>query len=140
MIGTAATAVSFAVLAMAHSEPWQVVAGVTLLGLGIGMSFASMANIIVEAVPQTQTGEATGMNTIMRTIGGAFGAQLAAVIVSEHVAAGSAFPSESGFTTAFAVGAVALGLALAAAAGIPGRPRRAPVGVSGQPSEARAGG
>jgi EmrB/QacA subfamily drug resistance transporter len=140
MIGTAATAVSFALLAAAHSEPWQVVVGVTLLGLGIGMSFASMANLIVEAVPQTQTGEATGMNTIMRTIGGAFGAQLAAVIVAEHVTAGSVFPSESGFTTAFVVGAVALTLALAAAAGIPGRRRHAPAGMSGQPSEAGAGG
>jgi EmrB/QacA subfamily drug resistance transporter len=140
MIGTAATAVSFALLAAAHSEPWQVVVGVTLLGLGIGMSFASMANLIVEAVPQTQTGEATGMNTIMRTIGGAFGAQLAAVIVAEHVTAGSAFPSESGFTTAFVIGAIALTLALAAAAGIPGRRRPMPAGVSGQPSEAGAGG
>jgi EmrB/QacA subfamily drug resistance transporter len=140
MIGTAATAVSFALLALAHSEPWHVIAGVTLLGFGIGMSFASMANIIVEAVPQTQTGEATGMNTIMRTVGGAFGGQLAAVIVAEHVTAGSAFPSESGFTTAFVIGAVALALALAAAAGIPGRRRPATAAVTGQPSEASAGG
>lgn len=101
------------------------------------MSFASMANLIVEAVPQTQTGEATGMNTITRTIGGAFGAQLAAVIVAEHVSAGSVFPSESGFTTAFAVGAIALGLALAAAAGIPGRRRPAPADV--RSLEARPG-
>jgi len=79
------------------------------------------------------------MNTIMRTIGGAFGGQIAAVIIAEHVTAGSAFPSESGFTTAFAVGAIALALALAAAAGIPGRRRPTPAGVTGQPSEARAG-
>jgi EmrB/QacA subfamily drug resistance transporter len=125
MLGTAATAVSFTVLAIAHAEPWQVIAGVTLLGLGIGMSFASMANLIVESVPQTQTGEATGMNTIMRTVGGAFGAQLAAAIVAEHVTAGSPFPAESGFTTAFVIGAIALVLALAAAAAIPGRTRPA---------------
>jgi hypothetical protein len=62
------------------------------------------------------------------------------VIVAEHVTAGSAFPSESGFTTAFVIGAVALALALAAAAGIPGRRRPATAGVSGQPSEASAGG
>jgi EmrB/QacA subfamily drug resistance transporter len=138
MFGTAATAVSFAFLALAHSEPWHVVAAVTLLGLGIGMSFASMANLIVAAVPQTQTGEATGMNTIMRTVGGAFGGQLAAVIVAEHVSAGSAFPAETGFTTAFAVGAIALALALAAAAAIPGR-RRSTASVARQPSEASSG-
>jgi EmrB/QacA subfamily drug resistance transporter len=138
VIGTAATALSFTMLALAHSEPWHVLAAVTLLGLGIGMSFASMANLIVESVPQTQTGEATGMNTIMRTVGGAFGGQLAAVIVAEHVTAGSAFPDESGFTTAFVIGAVALALALVAAAAIPGR-RRAPAAVTGQPSEAGSG-
>ena len=44
-----------------------------------------MANLIVEAVPQHQTGVATGMNTIMRSIGGALGAQIAAAIVTGHL-------------------------------------------------------
>jgi hypothetical protein len=74
----------------------------------------------------------------MRTVGGAFGGQLAAVILAEQVSAGSAFPAETGFTTAFAVGAIALALALAAAAAIPGR-RRSTAGVAGQPSEASSG-
>ena len=77
---------------------------VTLLGLGIGLSFASMANLIVEAVPQHQTGEATGMNTIMRTVGGAFGGQIAAAIVADHIDAGTGLAAESGFTAAFALG------------------------------------
>ena len=47
-----------------------------LLGVGLGFSFASMANLIVEAVPATQTGVATAMNTIMRTIGGSLGGVL----------------------------------------------------------------
>jgi EmrB/QacA subfamily drug resistance transporter len=139
LLGTLFAASSFALLALAHSEPWHVIAAVTLLGLGIGLSFASMANLIVAAVPQTQTGEATGMNTIMRTVGGAFGGQIAAAIVASHVNAATGFPSESGFTAAFALGAIALVLALAAAAAIPGRgAARAP--VAGQPSEAHASG
>jgi EmrB/QacA subfamily drug resistance transporter len=121
MIGTASAAASFAVLSVAHSEEWQIVFAVFLLGFGIGMSFASMANLIVEAVPQHQTGEATGMNTIMRTIGGAFGAQIAAAIIADHIVAGSDYPTEAGFTDAFVMGAVALVLALAAGALIPGR-------------------
>ena len=59
---------------------------------GIGISFASMANLIVEAVPQHQTGEATGMNTIMRTVGGAFGAQIAATIITEPLRARDLLP------------------------------------------------
>ena len=96
-----------------------------LLGFGIGMSFASMANLIVEAVPQHQTGEATGMNTIMRTVGGAFGAQIAAAIVTGHLEPGTSFPEEAGFTEAFAMGSIALLIALGAAALIPGRRARA---------------
>jgi len=121
MIGTLAAAASFGFLAIAHSDEWQIVAASVLLGFGIGMSFASMANLIVEAVPQHQTGEATGMNTIMRTVGGAFGAQIAAAIVTSHLEPGTSFPQESGFTTAFAMGSVALLIALVAVLLIPGR-------------------
>jgi EmrB/QacA subfamily drug resistance transporter len=123
LIGMACAAVSFTFLAIEHSQEWQILVAVTLLGMGIGMSFASMANLIVEAVPQHQTGEATGINTIMRTVGGAFGAQIAAAIVTDHIAAGSRYPAESGFEAAFVMGAVAVTIGLLAATLIPGRRR-----------------
>ena len=53
-----------------------------LLGVGVGFAFASMANLIVEAVRADQTGVATGMNAVMRTIGGAVGGQVAASILA----------------------------------------------------------
>jgi EmrB/QacA subfamily drug resistance transporter len=123
LIGTASAALSFLFLSVAHDEGWQIVLAVSLLGFGIGMSFASMANLIVEAVPQHQTGEATGMNTIMRTVGGAFGAQIAAAIVTNHIADGSRYASESGFTTAFVMGTITVTIAFLAATLIPGRGR-----------------
>jgi EmrB/QacA subfamily drug resistance transporter len=135
LLGTICAGASFALLAVAHTHEWHVVVAVTLLGFGIGLSFASMANLIVEAVPQSQTGEATGMNTIMRTIGGAFGAQIAAVIVAGHVVAGSGFAKESGFTAAFVMGTVAAGLALLAATLIPGRRHPAAAGPVAAASE-----
>jgi MFS family permease len=129
LFGTAFATASFALLAVAHSHEWQIIAAVTLLGLGIGMSFASMANLIVEAVPQQQTGEATGMNTIMRTVGGAFGGQIAAAIVAHHTTAG--VPAESGFTTAFTMGAIGVGFAMLAATLIPARRARAEAAPGG---------
>jgi hypothetical protein len=48
------------------------------------------AGVRHEAVPQTQTGEGTGLNTIMRTVGGAIGGQAAASIVAAHVTSGGA--------------------------------------------------
>jgi hypothetical protein len=57
----------------------------------------------------------------MRTIGGAFGAQIAAAIVTNHIPEGARYASESGYTTAFVMGAIAVAVATAAAALIPGR-------------------
>ena len=96
---------------------------VTLLGLGIKLSFASMANLIVEAVPQHQTGEATGMNMIMRTVGGAFAARSPPrswPTTSTHRRASQ--PSRA--SRPFVLGAVALGIAMLCEPhpGTPGRP------------------
>ena len=79
-----------------------------------------MANLIVEAVDQSQTGVATGMNTIMRTIGGAIGGQVAASIIAGHITA-SGFPAESGYTTAFAISAFGVAMAVLSTLAIPGR-------------------
>ena len=125
LIGTATCVVSFTFLAAAHSERWEIYLGTTLMGLGIGFAFASMANLIVEAVDQTQTGVATGMNTLMRTVGGSIGGQISAAIVSGHVVAHTGMAEEAGFTAAFAMSAIGALCAFLAALAIPTRRRAA---------------
>jgi EmrB/QacA subfamily drug resistance transporter len=126
---------AFIQLAAAHSEVWEILLASALMGAGIGLSFASMANLIVGAVPQTHTGEATGINTIMRTVGGALGAQAVASILSGNLAA-DGLPAASGFTSAFAFGAVAMVGALLFGFAIPGR-RAATAPAGARPAEAR---
>jgi EmrB/QacA subfamily drug resistance transporter len=121
LMGTLLASTAFGFLALAHAEHWQVYFASALMGAGIGLSFAAMANLIVEAVQPTETGVATGMNTIMRTVGGAIGGQLAASLVAGHVIAGTGLPAETGYTEAFALSALAMLLAFAAALAIPGR-------------------
>ncbi len=126
LIGTAVATCSLVSLALFHDARWTIYVGTALLGIGIGFSFAAMANLIVGAVEQTRTGIATGINTIMRTIGGSLGGQIAASIVAGHVVVATGLPQESGFTTAFAMAAVGVGLAFVAALTIPRpSPRRA---------------
>jgi MFS family permease len=120
VIGSALTVVAFAILAFAHTEHWQVYLASVLLGCGVGFSFASMANLIVEAVRPDQTGVATGMNAVMRTIGGAIGGQVAASLLAASLLA-NGLPGESGYTISFAVMALALVAAVAAALAVPGR-------------------
>jgi EmrB/QacA subfamily drug resistance transporter len=124
LLGTATAVISFAFLAVAHDQRWSIYVGTALLGLGVGFSFASMANLVVEAVDQRQTGIATGINTIVRTIGGSLGGQIAASIVAGHVVARTGLPEESGFTAAFVMSAVGAGAAFAFALAIPARHRR----------------
>jgi MFS family permease len=120
--GTLFATVSFASLSAEHEHRWAIYAATALMGLGIGFAFASMANLIVEAVNQRETGVATGMNTIMRTIGGSLGATVSAVILTSSLTA-DGLPRESGFTLAFAASAVALALAVFAALAVPPRRR-----------------
>ncbi|MCZ4494100.1 MAG: hypothetical protein QOH30_3356 [Baekduia sp.] len=125
--GAAATCLAFAFLAVAHSQKWEIYVGSAILGIGIGLAFASLANLIVEAVRPEQTGVATGMNTVMRSVGGSVGSQIGASVIAATVV-GSALPTEHGFTVAFVIAAAACGLAALASLAVPrtGRPDHAP--------------
>jgi predicted MFS family arabinose efflux permease len=117
--GTGVTTLCFVVLVL-ESSRWEIYVASTLLGVGIGLAFASLANLIVEAVPRDQTGVATGMNTIVRTIGGAFGAQVAASILAGHTLA-DGYPSEDGYTITFAICFLVMIVAVVASLLVPGR-------------------
>jgi MFS family permease len=99
---------AFAVLTLAHGAQWEIYAAAVLLGSGIGLAFAAMANLIIENVGPAETGVATGMNTVTRTVGGAFGGAAAASVVAGSVVAATGFPTAAGYTHAFALCAGAL--------------------------------
>ncbi len=84
------------------------------------------------------TGIASAINTIMRQIGGAIGAQVAAAIVSAHLVLGGAYPAESGYTIAFAMSGVAAIGALFVTFVIPAReaPARTDAPAAVPPAEA----
>jgi MFS family permease len=109
LAGGAVSAAGYGLLAIAHAEQWQLYLGALLLGAGIGLSFAAIVNVVIENVRPTETGVATGMNAVMRTVGGAFGGSAMAAILGATVGAGG-YPSASGYTTAFAVCAITLAL------------------------------
>jgi EmrB/QacA subfamily drug resistance transporter len=121
LIGGALFALACYVLLVAdRSQQWEIYVAAGLLGIGIGLSFSAMANLIVENVRQEQTGVATGMNAVTRTLGGAFGGQLAATLLASNLGA-RGLPSSSGFTLAFLMCLIALAGALAFAFAVPRR-------------------
>jgi EmrB/QacA subfamily drug resistance transporter len=118
--GCLVTASALLGMAVAHDSVGLVILWSCITSAGVGAAFAAIPNLIVGAVDEHQTGEATGVNTVMRNIGSAVGAQIAGTIIATHVLA-SGLTANAGFTIAFlvsAIGAVIAGLSVLL---IPGR-------------------
>ncbi|MFF7095604.1 MFS transporter [Streptomyces rubradiris] len=129
-------------LTLWHDARWQIGVVAGLFGLGIGLAFASMANLIVGSVPPAQTGAATGMNANIRTIGGSIGAALTSVLVTGRLQP-SGLPYASGYTHGWTLLTLLCLAAAAAALLVPAR-RQGPLadapttpGVTRAPAQVR---
>jgi MFS family permease len=118
IIGSACSCAAYLTLAFAHARAWEIYAATTLLGVGLGLAFSAMSNLIVQAVPPGQTGVASGMNANIRTIGGAIGAAVMSSIVTS-VLLSNGLPAGSGYTRGFAFLAAITMVAVVAAVFIP---------------------
>jgi EmrB/QacA subfamily drug resistance transporter len=117
--GAAVSALGCGWLTVSSRHPYDMLICSTLLGVGIGLAFAALGNLIVQAVPASQTGVATGMNTVLRTLGGALGGQIAATFVAGNMVDG--VPTLTGFTRSFAMSALVLAGCAVAGLLIPAR-------------------
>lgn len=129
--GALVTALALAGMTFAHDSVGVLILWACLMSAGVGAAFASIPNLVISSVDATETGEATGVNTIMRNIGSAVGAQVAGTMVATHVLA-SGLPADEGFRIAFLIGAIGAVVAAASVLLIPGRPR----GTAPQPQPA----
>lgn len=126
LLGAASGTLGYALVALSHGVSWHIYVAMAIVGIGMGLGFAALPTLIVAAVPPEQTGAATGINTIMRVIGGALGIQICATIIARQTGPGG-LPLESGFATSFWVCAAALAAASVVAAIVPRRVK-APAG------------
>jgi EmrB/QacA subfamily drug resistance transporter len=107
-----------------HSRAWQIWAGQAVLGLGIGFAFAAMTTLIAENVRPEEMGVASGMNTVVRSIGGVVGAQVGAALLTTYTIPGShGTPSVHGFEISFGVAAIAALVGAGLACLVPEPPR-----------------
>ncbi|MBA9006612.1 MFS transporter [Thermomonospora cellulosilytica] len=124
LAGAVLTLTGYGYVAVAHDHMWQLYTGGIARGIGLGLAYAAVANLVVAAVPAGQTGVATGVNTLIRTVGASLGTQASAAIVTASAPFPGGTPTEGGFTLGFAVAAAtmvaAIGLALLAPRQPPG--------------------
>jgi EmrB/QacA subfamily drug resistance transporter len=118
-LGAGVTSAGLVGLALDHGTEPAVLAWAFVMSGGIGLAFAAMANLIVEAVPPDQTGEATGFNALTRSVGASIGSQVCAAILAGSAVAGSPLASNGGFTAAFLLSAGVAALAAVIAVLIP---------------------
>jgi predicted MFS family arabinose efflux permease len=85
--------------ALSHFSLVEAFVAVGVAGLGIGFTFAAMPGFIVRAVPQSETGSATGFYQVLRNIGLSVGSALGVAVLASHTQPGHTFPDIGGFRT-----------------------------------------
>ena len=75
---------------------WNIVSS-----MGVGLAFAAMPNLIMESVPMSRTGEATGFNALIRSVGSSLGSQVVASILTAGILLETGLPSDDAFLAAF---------------------------------------
>ena len=110
-------------MALAHDSVGPVILWSCIASVGVGAAFAAIPNLIVGAVDEHETGEATGVNTVMRNIGSSLGAQVAGTIIATHIL-GNGLPENVGFEIAFLISAVGALVAAGSVLLIPGVQRQ----------------
>ena len=118
-LGGFVTAAGLLMLGLDHGSQGAVLGWAIVMSTGIGLAFSAMPNLIVAAVPPTQTGESIGFNALVRSVGASVGTQVSAAVLAGSAVAGSALPTDDGYATAFFVSAGVALLAGVVALAIP---------------------
>jgi EmrB/QacA subfamily drug resistance transporter len=105
----------------------ELVAPFVISGVGMGLFFAPVANVVLSAVKPQEEGQASGANNAIRELGGVFGVAVLASIFAHYGGYGSGASFVDGLTPAIWVGAVVVGVGAVAALFIPRRRRPAEV-------------
>ncbi|WP_033295601.1 MFS transporter [Amycolatopsis jejuensis] len=121
LTGTTVMVAASAVLLAAPGRPWLIVVSTALTGLTVGLALTGVMNIVVATVPEDRTASVSGLAFVAKSVGGALGAQLGAVLLAGSAAPGAELPSWSGFRSAFLLAAIVSVAAVLLSAALPAR-------------------
>jgi hypothetical protein len=118
-LGGLTTGAGMVLMGFMHGSVAEILVFNTITSIGVGLAYAAMPNLIVDAVPRHQTGQATGFNAVVRSVGSSLGSQVTSAILAGSVLGSTGLPSDSGYTAAFVIGGVVALIAAVAAVTIP---------------------
>ncbi|BCJ67273.1 MFS transporter [Polymorphospora rubra] len=108
--GGVTIALTYAAAALLPLQTWHILLINTVIGIGIGLGYAAMPTLIMQAVPANETGAANGLNTLMRALGTSIASAVVAGVLAQSaidVGAGAPVPTADGFQVAFVLGLTA---------------------------------
>ncbi|GAA1276963.1 MFS transporter [Sphaerisporangium rubeum] len=107
LIGIILIGVTYAVSLVLMTEVWHMILTSVLIGFGVGFAYAAMPNLIMSAVPASETAASNGLNAVMRTFGSTVAsAVLGAVMAAHTVTSGTVTTtSAAGFRVTFVISA-----------------------------------
>jgi len=111
----------------------DLVAPFAISGIGMGLFFAPVANVVLSSVRREEEGQASGANNAIRELGGVFGVAVLASVFSHYGGYGTPQTFSDGLVPAVWIGAAVVALGSVAAFAI-GRVRRQGAAVEAGPT------
>jgi len=111
VVAAVAGIVGFLFIAFEHSAQWQIIAASILANAYISLGYGALPALVVAEVDAGETGVATSLNAIARTVGSSMAAAVVAVLLGRTIP-GTRLPVESSFVAIFIGGAATAALAM----------------------------
>ena len=121
VFGGAIMALTYIARVFLDDAVWQIIAGATLVNVGVAFSYAAMPTLIMSAVPITETASANGVNALIRSLGTTVASALTGLILATMVVEynGVPLPSLNAMHLSFWLAALAAIIGIGVALFIP---------------------
>lgn len=116
-LGSGCVALSYAWLAVSHNSRADILIYSALTGMGVGIGYAALGTLAVQHVPMDRSGIASGINTLVRMVGGSLAGAITGALLTAYVIANTSIPTLQAYVACFLIAAVSAGLASVVAAG-----------------------
>lgn len=123
MAGAVVLGVGYLVALFLMDAPWQLLVASCISSAGVGIGYAAMPTLILDAAPPREAASAVGLNALMRSVGTTVAAAVMGTILTSRteLLGDVAIPARSAFELCFAAGAIAAFVGVAIALFIPRR-------------------
>jgi MFS family permease len=123
MIGAGVLGVGYLVALFLMDAPWQLLIASCVACAGVGIGYAAMPTLILDAVPMREAASAVGLNALMRSVGTTLAAAvMGTLLTSRTQSLGDVeIPTLGAFQLCFVAGAIAAFVGVAITATIPRR-------------------